>query len=448
MSAELKNNITFFKDFPSRQWPSLPEGYDKDVANSGCLNYKEMNNNFNTLEGRDIRRVYYDSDCTLHIETISGKDFSTGIPCSSNDVLTAPLDFSSMFEEGGCCHDVGHFGWLAPDGTQLPGYNTVPGNTFDTETSIESILRYILVGNAQQPLEVICSYTSDTLKFDYNSSGNYSLTGVYILGQNGCSGTCDISFSTTSTNGYNKTVMFTISDMSSIATYTETQDGITIRNLSFQDGCVDNCTAIKITVKVQVYAQIIVPANVWYAYSLFGLHKDTVANCQWDYTGGEDFEHGGFPLIFKLTDNIETINSQYSRNFPNIVFDVNNPSSQTNNISPEDYESFVGSNGFGGLNDLNPYYFFSKIPNSDDYNYSPGPAYVGILKLPNNINLNIKILIYDDLTFQWCVLDFNEVDPNDANLPNFECPIEPGYVYKLINTPGGRYGACFAINIS
>lgn len=369
MSAELGNYITFFKDDPSslREWPPQPDGYGPDRKNDGCLNYKQMNNNFNTLEGRDIGDVYYDSDCVLHIKTLSGRDFSTNVPCSNGGTLSKDLDFSGMFKENGCCPDQ-HFGWLASwDSSLGEGYNKIKDNIFPAGTSFESILRTILEGDAGP---VVVNYTFVGSKtFDYSSSGFYTDTINIVSGS--CSGTCDISLEYNGTNGFNnKQFQFIIQkeddpDLTGEYTYTSSDYGtLTISNISGIQSCSEESTNITIKLILTVHAQAVGPITAKYAYDMIAL--ETIG-CDWE--------------------DVRVISTLSKEN----TLPSNIPQVSIENTEASAYDEFINNH------DYNPYYFFARITNEEDFGGDDDPERkrVSVLRLPKNLNAwNYCLLIY------------------------------------------------------
>ena len=418
MSAELKNNIIFFKDKPSRNWSPTPER-DEDNTSKGCLNYKEMNNNFNTLEGRDIRSVSFDENCTLVLKTFDGQEIRSNGGCSDGCVLKDDLDYSEMFKVNGCCGPNGHLGWLESYQRSTEGYNHMPGDTFPAGTSIESVLRYILVGSAPEP-EIECSFSAN-LTSPYNPEG-YSWQNVEMTGFPGCSGTCDVLFD------YNKAQAITRTATTSFLPKEKPesfeQNGITISNI---DGlsCQSDCTKKTIRIQVHVDAQPVGPINAWYTYALSGFENPDFGNCNWNTNYiAEGYR---YPLVFKLRNNVSSIETDY-----NII---------VNEVTPqntESYNSFIEGN-------KNIYYFYSEIPNTRDYiEEEYDKTYIAVLKLPSNIQWNRKILLFDNSVEKWNnISSLTFWDGN--NKPEYNCDNETGYSYYFFKDNPNNLNNLFVV---
>lgn len=417
MSAELKDNIIFFKNKPSRLWSPEDGGYPADAESSGCLTYNEMNNNLNTLEGRAIKEVRYDDNCNVVIELLNGMEFSTGAPCSESQcVLNEDLNYGDMFKYGGCSYNNGnpHFGWLTSNGSGMPdAYNRNTNDTFPAGTTIESVLRQILVSGGAIVRNVVLT---GSIPFEYNEQREYS--GDVSLSGGGYNGRCTVSFRT----NVDTKVQKTTGNFSSDGEYND----ITITSLQLPT--VENVNFYaNVTVTVKAKESGTVDAR--YVFALSGLESSFYADCDWNYDG--PVEGFSYPLIFKLENTLDNINRIYSTEHRV------NPVTSANCSS---YEAFVS----GGKN---VYYFFSEIPASNDYSEEKDKTYVGVLRLPLSTSWNRMIQCFDNSSGEWVNVD-NINFLEGANKPENTCGGETSeYDYYYFNVPYGKDGYCFAINI-
>ena len=170
-----QKGIVFFKKIPDRDW-NWDNPYTKyDIASQKCLSYSQMNNNLSNLEGRDIKSIDVDENCNPVINLVNGTKLTVKNEfCSGKGgVLQEDLDYSQMFVDGGCCYSTRHFGWLGQYGnTGLDShYNTNEGDYFPAGTSIEYVLRQILVSNGDLKPNVIKNLSCSSAHRDDN---NYS----------------------------------------------------------------------------------------------------------------------------------------------------------------------------------------------------------------------------------------------------------------------------------
>lgn len=157
------------------------------VGKKSCLNYAEIDNNFNVLEGRDICSVEV-VDCELVIKLVNGTTYKRDISCGSwintdetDHVIVNDIDYSRLFGEGGPCKESKSLGWLGEwvDGDnsikKSEGYNLNENNMYPSGTPIEKILRDILESGVYGELEIDCEkaaiseiYDGDEVSLDVN----------------------------------------------------------------------------------------------------------------------------------------------------------------------------------------------------------------------------------------------------------------------------------------
>jgi len=355
MSAELKDNIIFFKNRPYRLWSPEDGGYPADAESSGCLTYNEMNNNLNTLEGRAIKEVRYDDNCNVVIELLNGMEFSTGAPCSESQcVLNEDLNYGDMFKYGGCSYNDGnpHFGWLTSNGSGMPdAYNRNINDTFPAGTTIESVLRQILVSGGAIVRNVVLT---GSITFDYNEQREYS--GNVSLSGGGYNGNCTVSFKT----NVDTKVQKTTGNFSSDGEYND----ITITSLQLPT--VENVNFYaNVTVTVKAKESGTVDARYVYALSLIKEGENM------------DWESNEVSVLSKTTPQDAE------------------PVSQTNiNNTQTVWTEFLNGKQF------NPYYFVDEIFN--EANPNSGGDNVSVLRLPLSIGeWNYCLLYWDDNSNKW-----------------------------------------------
>lgn len=160
------------------------------VGKKSCLNYAEIDNNFNVLEGRDICSVEV-VDCELVIKLVNGTIYKRDISCGSgintdetDHVIVNDIDYSRLFGEGGPCKESGSLGWLGEwDSDDIDeniekkskGYNLNEHNMYPSGTPIEKILRDILESGVYGELEIDCEkaairkiYDGEVVSLDVN----------------------------------------------------------------------------------------------------------------------------------------------------------------------------------------------------------------------------------------------------------------------------------------
>lgn len=150
------------------------------VGKKSCLNYAEIDNNFNVLEGRDICSVEV-VDCELVIKLVNGTTYKRDISCGSgintdetDHVIVNDIDYSRLFGEEGPCED-NSLGWLGEwvDGDvtgntskKSKGYNLNEHNMYPSGTPIEKILRDILESGIYGEVEIDCEKAAIRKPYD------------------------------------------------------------------------------------------------------------------------------------------------------------------------------------------------------------------------------------------------------------------------------------------
>lgn len=402
-------NITFFKNMPSREW--TPDPYDKDNVQQSCLNYIQMNGNFSELEGRDIKTAYFDDDCNLHIELLNGRKIDIANPCSAKCELQQNLDYSSMFEEGGCCAEEGHFGWLAPEGTDLgDAYNTNANDTFTARTSIEDVLRQIMVSNATPP-PVVEYVLKGTFSSKHKDSGEY-VEEVQVSNTEGtCSGIVTVTVVYGGKDAWFNSVLFESANSS--VTYHNPE---VIASVGGFGGitCSEGVSySVQITVEIEKKEEEEV--DVKYAYAM------TAINGDWDSS-----------LVVTPAPVLSA---------PGVKEIILN-----DNISQVSFDEFTGAH------DFNPYYMESTVVDSYNYGQVDDGTYVSALRLPLDKNWNGCMLCYSTVNGpgDWIpIYDLQPISPNGTTLVAQDSDYKYYYFISQAGVNGDNPGdpAWLAINI-